>query len=135
MQNNPKNYCPIYLKESLPVSAIYEKQKAAKELSEMQDYCQNLQASAMADPLTKQTEEKLKQCFDAPPVGFLHPFWKWFHNIYPIIPLSVITLYVAGKLSDQIFLISLSVFYVISILISRKTAQCTGYALRSRTRN
>ena len=115
-----------YLKESLPVSTIYERQKAAKELSEKQDYCQNLQASAMADPLTDQTEEKLKLCFDAPPVGFLHPFWKWFHNMYPIIPLSVTSFYVTGKLPDQIFLISLSVFYIISILISRKTGPALG---------
>ncbi len=115
-----------YLKESLPVSTISERQKAAKELSVKQDYCQKLQASAMADPLTYQTEEKLKLCFDAPAVGFLHPFWKWFQNIYPIIPLSVTFLYVAGKLSDQFFLIFLSVFYIISILISRKTGPALG---------
>ncbi|MEJ0080058.1 MAG: hypothetical protein WDM78_03630 [Puia sp.] len=46
--------------------------------------------------------------------------------MYPIIPLSITTLYVAGKLSDQIFLIFLSVFYIISILISRKTGQALG---------
>jgi phosphatidylglycerophosphatase A len=115
-----------YLKKSLPVSTIYGRQKAASELSEKQDYCQNMQASAMADPLTMQTEEKLKLCFDAPPVGFLHPFWKWYHNIYPIIPLSVISVYVAGRLSDQTFLIFLSVFYIISILISRKAGLALG---------
>jgi MutS domain V len=115
-----------YLKESLPVSTIYERQKASKELSEKQDYSQNLQSFAMADPLTKKTEEKLKLCFDAPPVGFLHPFWNWFQNIYPIIPLSIASFYVTGKLSDQVFLIFLSVFYVISILISRKSGPAIG---------
>jgi hypothetical protein len=115
-----------YLKESLSVSTIYERQKASKELSEKQDYSQNLQSFAMADPLTNKTEEKLKQCFDAPPVGFLHPFWKWFQNIYPIIPLSVTSFYVTGKLSDQVFLIFLSVFYIISVLISRKSGSALG---------
>jgi DNA mismatch repair ATPase MutS len=115
-----------YLKEPLPVSSIYERQKASKELSEKQDYSQNLQSIAMADPLTKKTEEKLKLCFDAPPVGFLHPFWKWFQNIYPIIPLSVTSFYAAGKLSDQVFLIFLSVFYIFSILISRKSGSALG---------
>jgi hypothetical protein len=115
-----------YLKESLPVSTINERQKAAKELSEKQAYCQNLQASALANPLTKQTEEKLKLCFEAAPVGFLHPFWKWFQNIYPVIPLLVTTFYVAGKLSDRRFLVCLSVFYLISILISRKTGPALG---------
>ncbi|MEJ0080059.1 MAG: hypothetical protein WDM78_03635 [Puia sp.] len=52
-----------YLKESHPVLTIHERQKAAKELSAKQDYCQNLQASAMADPLTGQTEEKLNTMF------------------------------------------------------------------------
>jgi hypothetical protein len=115
-----------FLKRSTPVSTIYERQKAAKELSGKQIYCQNLQASAMADPLTNRTEEKLKLCFDAPPVGFLHPFWRWYQNIYPFMPLAVTTLYAIGKLSDQFFLISLSVFYIISILISGKTAPALG---------
>jgi hypothetical protein len=115
-----------YLKESLPVSTIHERQKAARELSEKQDYCQNLQASAMADPLTRQTEVKLKLCFDAPPAGFLHEFWKWFCNIFPVVPLSVIFFYVTGQLSDQVFLISLSLFYIMSILISRKTGSALG---------
>ena len=115
-----------YLKASLPVSTISERQNAAKELSEIQSYCQNLQASAMTDPLTRQTEEKLKLCFDAPPVGFVHPFWKWFRNIYPVLPLAVIFFYAAGNLSDQIFLICLSIFYVVSIVISRKARPALG---------
>lgn len=115
-----------HLKESIPVSTIYETQKAAKELSGKQDYCQNLQASAMSHPLTNQTEEKLKLCFEAPPVGFLHPVWQWIYNIYPIIPLTVTLLYVTGKLSDPVFLIFLSIFYILSILISGKTAPALG---------
>jgi MutS domain V len=109
-----------YLKESLPVSMIKEKQFAAKELAGKQAYCQNLQATAMAKPLTMQTEEKLKQSIDAPSVGFQHPFWKWFQNIYPIIPLSTTALYIAGDLTDKIFLSFMTGFYFISILISRK---------------
>jgi DNA mismatch repair ATPase MutS len=34
--------------------------------------------------------------------------------------------YVAGKLSDRFFLISLSVFYILSILVSRKTGSALG---------
>jgi hypothetical protein len=114
------------LKESLPLSTIYERQKAVKELSEKQNYCQNLQASAMANPLTNKTEEKLKQCFDAPPAGFTHSFWKLFQNLYPVIPFMVSAFYIAGKLSDQVFLVCLSGFYILSILISRKTGSAIG---------
>jgi MutS domain V len=115
-----------YLKESLPVSTINEKQEAAKELSEMQAYCQNLQATAMAKPLTNHTEEKLKQCIDAPSVGFQHPFWKWFQNIYPIIPLSISAFYIAGEMADKVFLSCTTGFYFISILISRKIGPAIG---------
>ena len=121
-----KKLLSVYLKESIPASTVSERQHAAKELSEMQHYCQNLQASAMADPLTQQTEEKLKLCFDAPPVGFLHPFWKWFRNLYPIVPLLVIFFYITGYISDPFFLISLSIFYLVSIVISRKAAPALG---------
>jgi DNA mismatch repair ATPase MutS len=115
-----------YLKESIPAPDICERQKAAKELSGRQAYCQNLQASAMANPLTNQTEEKLKQCFDAPAAGFLHPIWKWFQNIYPVIPISITVFYIAGKLSDQVFLICLTGFYILSVLISRKSGTALG---------
>jgi len=109
-----------YLKESPSFSSVQTKQEAAKELSEKQVYCQNLQATAMANPLTIETEEKLRQCIDAPPVGFQHIFWKWFQNIYPFIPLSITAFYITGDLADKVFLSWLTGFYFISILISRK---------------
>ncbi len=109
-----------YLKTALDATAVKLKQEAATELSEKQTFCQNLQAAAMAKPLTIKTEEKLKHCIEAPPVGYGNPLWKWFRNIYPIIPISVTAYYIAGEISDKVYLTCLTGFYFISVLISRK---------------
>jgi hypothetical protein len=115
-----------YLKTAQDSSSIKDKQEAAKELSEKQAYCQNLQATAMANPVTNQSEEKLKQCVDAPSVGYQLSFWKGFQNIYPLIPLSITVFYIAGELTDKVFLSCATGFYFISILISRKIGPALG---------
>jgi hypothetical protein len=109
-----------YLKTAPDFSTIENKQTAALELSEKQIFCQNLQVAAMAKPLTLQTEENLRKSMDAPPEGFQNRFWKWFQNIYPLIPSSIVVFYILGEISDRAFLSCTTGFYFISVLISRK---------------
>ncbi len=109
-----------YFKMAPDFSSIKNKQEAVQEFSEKQVFCQNLQAAAMTKPLTVQTEEKLRKTMDAPPAGFQHPFWKWFQNLYPLIPLSLVVLYILGEISDRAFLSFTTGFYFVSVLISRK---------------
>ena len=49
------------LKSPLIPAAIKEKQKAALELSEKQDTCQQFQSMAMANPLSMLTEKEFKR--------------------------------------------------------------------------
>jgi len=109
-----------YLKTPLNSSDIREKQDAAAELSEKQAYCQKFQSTAMTKPLTLQTEEKLKQCIEAPSAGFQNSFWKGLRYIYPVIPLSITAFYIAGDLTDKVFLYCAAVFYLISMMFSWK---------------
>ena len=109
-----------YLKTPIDVSTLKEKQAAVKELSEKQSYCQGLQAKALAQPVTDQTEKRLKAFLTSPSVGFENIFWRWFQNIYPIIPISAVTLYLLDDITVKVFLTCMTVFYIITVLISRK---------------
>ncbi len=109
-----------YLKAPLPVSVIKEKQDASKELSEKQDYCQQFQSTSISAPLTDKTEKKLKNWMASPSVGFENPFWKWFQNVYPVIPISLFTIYFLDILSANALLLCLVGLYFFQYLISRK---------------
>jgi len=109
-----------YMKAPQDHLEIRKKQEAAAELSEKLSYCQQLQATSLAKPLSFKTEEKLNRCMEAPSIGYQHIFWKGMRNIYPIFPLCILTLNIADKISDNIFLSCFTVFYLISVLVSRK---------------
>ncbi len=94
-------------------------QEAAKELSEKQDSCQQFQSLAVESPLSFKTERKLKDWSDSPP-GFEKPYWKWIQNLYPILPLTVTTIYVLNYMSNRTLLFCLIGFYMIFMLISKK---------------
>ncbi|MDP9041671.1 MAG: hypothetical protein M3N30_06785, partial [Bacteroidota bacterium] len=74
-----------YLKEPPAFSTIKEKQEAIKELAEKQLYCQRFQSTAMAQPITENTEKRLKAFMSAPSMSFQNTFWKWFQNIYLLV--------------------------------------------------
>ena len=83
-----------YLKTPLSPFRIKEKQEAAKELSEKQSVCQHFQSMAMANPLTFTTEDRIKHWMDLPPGSFEKPYWKWIRNLYPLITISLLALFI-----------------------------------------
>ncbi len=109
-----------YLKSPAAVSTLKEKQGAVKELSEKQESCQQFQSLAIESPLSFKTERKLKDWSDSPSAGFEKPHWKWIQNLYPIIPLTVFTIYILDYMSNKTFVFCLIGFYILYILISKK---------------
>ena len=109
-----------YLKTAQSVSTIEAKQKAASELSEKQAVCQQFQATAMACPLTFETEKKLNYWMSFPPVGFLEDYWKWLQNIYPLLPVFMTALYLMDFISANNFLLFLVALFIVQIGVFRK---------------
>jgi hypothetical protein len=109
-----------YLLDPCSPAIVNAKQAAAKELSEMQAYSQQFQSTAMADPVTEKTELKLKNWMAKPVTGFQNSFWKWFRNIYPVFPITILVMFIKDDISIRIFVYWLIGFYFISYLISRK---------------
>ena len=115
-----KELLAFHLKNPERPEQILKRQQAAKELSGNQKGCQQFQSTAMANPLTYETEKKLMNWLSHPIIGYEAPFWKWFQNIYPIFPAFVFALYLLDWISINAFLLGLSGFYVLHFLISRK---------------
>jgi MutS domain V len=108
------------LKAPIINGQIKNNQQAAKELSEKQTFCQQFQSYAIENPLSFTTEKKLKDWASSTSAGFEKPYWKWIQNVYPVIPITVSTLYILNDISNRTFVFCLVVFYVIYLFLSRK---------------
>ena len=108
------------LKYPLTVPEISANQEAAKELADKMDTCQQFQSSAMANPLTLETERKLENWIALPSPGFDQPSWKWFQNIYPIIPAGLMIIYALDIIQVKTFLFLLVALNFCQYLIGRK---------------
>jgi hypothetical protein len=118
-----------YLKGPPAFSTIKEKQEAVKELAEKQLYCQRFQSTAMAQPITENTEKRLKAFMSAPSMSFQNTFWKWFQNIYLLVPVGVLTVFLLDNMPKRVFIICLLGLYFFSILISRQIMPALGSLL------
>jgi DNA mismatch repair ATPase MutS len=108
------------LKSPMDHAFIAPKQLAVKELAVKQDYCQQFQSMAMANPLTFETESRLKKWMGLPSGPFENPVWKWLLIIYPLITLSALTLYLFAIISGGTFLFYCIGFLLISFSFSKK---------------
>jgi DNA mismatch repair ATPase MutS len=108
------------LKSPLHPELIKNNQEAAKELSEKQESCQQYQSLAIESPLSLKTERTLKDWSESPSAGFEKSYWKWIQNLYPIIPLTVLTIYILNYMSNRTFVFCLIGFYMLYILVSKK---------------
>jgi 23S rRNA G2069 N7-methylase RlmK/C1962 C5-methylase RlmI len=87
-----KHLLAALLKSPLTPAAIKEKQKAATELSEKQDTCQQFQSIAMANPLSINTEKRIQQWITKPAGEFEKSYWKLIRNFYPCFTFFIIIL-------------------------------------------
>jgi DNA mismatch repair ATPase MutS len=117
------------LKSPLPVPEIYPMQEAAKELARNMGTCQQIQSTAMANPLTAQTEKKLENWMVSASPDYDQSFWKWFQNIYPVIPTSLVIFYVLDIINANTFLFLLVALNIFHYLIGRKITAELGMLL------
>jgi DNA mismatch repair ATPase MutS len=115
-----KELLAFYLKNPQKPAQIRKKQQAAIELADKQKACQQFQSTAMANPLTYETEKKLVNWLSYPPIGYEAPFWKWFQQVYPLLPAVIVLIYLLGRISVNTVLLGLMGLYVLHFLISRK---------------
>jgi len=113
-----KQLLAALLKSPLTPAAIREKQKAAAELSEKQDICQQFRSRAMANPLSIKTEKRIQQWITKPAGEFEKWYWKAIRNFYPCLTFTIIILYGLDYISTGYFIFWLIGFFAISAFIS-----------------
>lgn len=108
------------LKASIFQGHVKNNQEASKELAEKQSSCQQFQSDAIENPLSFDTERKLKDWAASPPVGFGKSYWKWIQHIYPVVPVAVAILYSLDDISIRTLLLCLFLFYIFYMFQNRK---------------
>jgi MutS domain V len=108
------------LKSPLIPAAIREKQKAALELSEKQDTCQQFQSMAMANPLSMLTEKRIQEWISKPAGEFEKWYWKQIRIFYPFFTFFIIILFALDYMTTGTFLFWLIGFFALSSFISGK---------------
>jgi MutS domain V len=108
------------LKAPLLIGQIRNSQAAAKELSGKQTSCQQFQSYAVENPLSFSTEKKLKDWTASPSAGFEKSYWTWIQNIYPVVPITIFTLYLLDDISSRAFVFCGVVFYIMYLVLGRK---------------
>ena len=94
-------------------------QQAAKELSGLTTWRQQLQAFGLATPINVSTEKRIKNWLTQPTI-FTNPLWLWLARIYPIITIACIILSINDIISQPIFYILAFIFFVFAFSLSKK---------------
>ena len=108
-----------YLKGPACIETIYERQKAAGELSRKTEWLQNLQAYGKKYHLTFTTERKLIEWMGSPAGFSAFKPWAWLRFLLPAIILSVIILYMYDFVSISVLLLTLLIFSIIAYQINK----------------
>ncbi len=109
-----------HLLHPLSVAQIREKQEAAKEMAGKTEWSQQFQSNAMANPISFQTEKRLRQWIEEPAGIFEKSYWKGLLVIYSLISLTILAFYISDLISLSGFLLALVCFLGVSSLISAK---------------
>ena len=108
------------LLEPLTKPEILLQQEAAKELSAMPQWRQQLQAFGNTQQITLDTEQRVLNWLAEPEKHFNDSYWNIIRFVFPVLSLSVVALYLAGVINSAILSAFVFVCYIISLLVSKK---------------
>jgi hypothetical protein len=102
------------------ISTIQERQKAVKELTSQTEWRQELQAIGKETKISLSTRERLQSWFSQPNIFINSLWWKWLRFLLPAIIISVVILYFFDKVSLQVLISFLLVFFWIAFYLAKK---------------
>lgn len=108
------------LLDGLKREEIVEQQEAVKELVVKTEWRQQFQAYGKANPITANTEKKIMAWMQEEGNVFRAGFWNVFVNIYSVVSLTVLGLYMADIITSPFFLLAVMVFSIFAFYCSKK---------------
>ena len=103
------------------VQDMLQRQEAAKALSPLFEWRQQLQAYGLAERITVSTEQKFAAWLDEEN-QFKPSKWNWIRFAGPAVIIGALLLYLGDYLSTTLFYLLVFIFFVITALISRKVS-------------
>ena len=101
-------------------TVILQRQEAAKELTGKTHWRHQLQALGIADGITTNTEEKIKEWLSEKN-KFIHQlFWKILRLVLPAISLTILGLYIFGFIGSNKFFPAAILMMILAFSISKK---------------
>lgn len=101
-------------------ATIEQRQQAAKELSPLVEWRQQLGAHGMATEILSATQQRVQQWLNDDDAYFSKPVWKIIRYMGPAISLTTLCLYIGDVISTPAFNLALILFFIITGLISKK---------------
>lgn len=100
---------------------VIKRQEAVAELSPAVEWRQQFQSFSRQTAITTSTETKIINWLSEEDKHFKSPLWKVFVWLYTIITLSSAAAAVAGFIPSSTFLFLFTLYFIISIILSRNT--------------
>ncbi len=100
-------------------NTIIERQEAAKSLAPNVEWWQKLQSLGMANPLTFETEEKMKSWI-AMPKALQQPFWQVLPLVQTILTFSLLGAYILGWIASSVFWLLIFVLFLFAKFTSAR---------------
>lgn len=98
---------------------IIERQQAAKELSPIYEWRQQLHAYGLANKVTTGTQQRIDN-WQQEPNRFSSKNWKWIRFVFPAFILSAFVCTLTGILPSELFFGLFFIFLLIALSISKK---------------
>jgi hypothetical protein len=111
-----------WLLQPAPVNIILQRQEAIKELTVVAEWRQHLHAYGKEQKITTDTQQRLQDWLLSKAYFINNSFWKVLQYAVPVIILAVITLNIAGILTDPVRNIFLAGSAVIAFAMAKKIA-------------
>ena len=96
------------------------RQDAARELADMPEWRQQLQAFGRSRTITSRTEENISAWLREPADFLQKPLWITVRILFPLTSFSILALYLFGTIPQSPFLTGLVVMLFISFVISKR---------------
>lgn len=125
-----KQLIASHLLNPLPAAKIPLYQQAVTELSNNPGWRLLLQNHAQTAAVTTATQNRVQQWLQLPGNKFDKPYWKIVLTLYPIIPLSLAAICLAGVISATQLISYLFLLIIITSMLIRNISEIHGYVSR-----
>jgi hypothetical protein len=103
-----------------PTNFILQQQQAVKELSSENKWIQQFTAYGLLNRISLKTQEKINSWLHEKQTSFTWEGWKWFINLYSIVTVSSLILYILNIIQSSLFYPLTFVYFLFAIYQSKK---------------